>query len=374
MKKCTQIGESIAEPATQLSSILQNKTGGGTERNQTIDVIKGIGIVLMVWGHSGAPFYNFVYLFHMAIFFVCSGYCWNEKNIQNKSAVWKYILKKVKSLYIPFVLSNAFFHLLNNFWIKICIQPAATYLSSKKLAIEILKIFAFGGSTGFGGATWFFRTLFCISVEHLLLTYIIKNMKYKRFIFSVIVVLCAICAQLISSFDVKLPKDLQSCFAAYLAFLFGVYFRNLNLSSLLRYYRIIISSISFGILILLNNFTTIRLFSAVITNLLFYSAATICGWVMLWIIASFIPKQFKLLNFLGRHTMSIVIWHFLSFKLVSFLYVAVTKSGKALLLVFPVIDSVPFLWIAYAVTGICVPMLLSVCYEKLKTKASRVHI
>lgn len=38
------------------------------ERNISIDIIKGIGIILMVGGHCGMPFTHFIYLFHMAIF------------------------------------------------------------------------------------------------------------------------------------------------------------------------------------------------------------------------------------------------------------------------------------------------------------------
>lgn len=49
-------------------------------RNISIDIIKGIGIILMVGGHCGMPFTHFIYLFHMAIFFMASGYCFNASN------------------------------------------------------------------------------------------------------------------------------------------------------------------------------------------------------------------------------------------------------------------------------------------------------
>ncbi len=48
-------------------------------RNTKIDVIKGMAIILVVLGHCGFPATNFIYLFHMAVFFIASGYCWNEK-------------------------------------------------------------------------------------------------------------------------------------------------------------------------------------------------------------------------------------------------------------------------------------------------------
>lgn len=38
------------------------------KRDETIDIIKGIGILCVVIGHAHAPFSSFIYLFHMAIF------------------------------------------------------------------------------------------------------------------------------------------------------------------------------------------------------------------------------------------------------------------------------------------------------------------
>ena len=60
--------------------IVDKDNGSIVERYKVIDVIKGYGICLMVCGHSGAPFTDWIYLFHMALFFIASGYLWNERN------------------------------------------------------------------------------------------------------------------------------------------------------------------------------------------------------------------------------------------------------------------------------------------------------
>lgn len=53
------------------------------ERNVTIDIMKGIGIILMVVGHSGYPSFlrNFIYTFHMPLFFMISGYLITESKL-----------------------------------------------------------------------------------------------------------------------------------------------------------------------------------------------------------------------------------------------------------------------------------------------------
>lgn len=68
------------------------------QREIEIDIIKGIAILLMVLGHSGFPYSDYIYLFHMAIFFMCTGYCWNDKHIKDKESLYAYISSKIKSL------------------------------------------------------------------------------------------------------------------------------------------------------------------------------------------------------------------------------------------------------------------------------------
>ena len=49
-------------------------------RDLSVDIVKALGIVCMVAGHCVWPFTHFIYLFHMAIFFIASGYCYKEAN------------------------------------------------------------------------------------------------------------------------------------------------------------------------------------------------------------------------------------------------------------------------------------------------------
>ena len=47
-------------------------------RSVEIDLIKGLAIILMVIGHTETPAQNFIYLFHMAVFFMASGSLYQE--------------------------------------------------------------------------------------------------------------------------------------------------------------------------------------------------------------------------------------------------------------------------------------------------------
>ena len=53
------------------------------KRNETVDIIKGLGIFLVVLAHSGFPLSQTVYLFHMPVFLMASGYCFNLRHAQS---------------------------------------------------------------------------------------------------------------------------------------------------------------------------------------------------------------------------------------------------------------------------------------------------
>ena len=73
----------------------------------------------MVLGHTRSPFTSFIYLFHMAVFFMVTGYLWNGDKYVSISGGGQYVLKKLKALWIPFFAGNAIFVLLNNEFVNV---------------------------------------------------------------------------------------------------------------------------------------------------------------------------------------------------------------------------------------------------------------
>ena len=177
------------------------------ERNKVIDIIKGYGICLMVCGHSGAPFTNWIYLFHMALFFIASGYLWNECNVVTKKNVVQYVKRKAKSLWVPFVLINLFFTVTQNFFLKIGIYSTdagasvlpVTPLGTSAAIRKVLGNFIFSGGSQLAGATWFLRSLFCISIVNAVITYLLKNIISKKTYVFIAMVVAAIGMQLVNN-------------------------------------------------------------------------------------------------------------------------------------------------------------------------------
>ena len=72
------------------------------KRVQWLDVAKGITIILMVLGHTSIPerLSNFIFAFHMPLFFIASGWCTNWA----KDNYGTFVLKKLRTLGIPFLV------------------------------------------------------------------------------------------------------------------------------------------------------------------------------------------------------------------------------------------------------------------------------
>lgn len=96
-------------------------------RKQWLDIAKGIAIILMVIGHTSIPNIasNFIYAFHMPLFFIASGFTSNFK----KHSPSSYMKHKFRIIILPFLIYSVivsimlhaigqmnFIHLLSNGW------------------------------------------------------------------------------------------------------------------------------------------------------------------------------------------------------------------------------------------------------------------
>ncbi len=128
-----------------------------TSRIEWIDIAKGFGILMMVWGHtSHNQLTHCFYFFHMPLFVLLSGYVLNVKSTYSS-----FLFKKIKSLLFPyamFFIISFFFEWLYEFlfYKGHPIMPAFGYR-----AVELIWP-TFGA--GLAGGLWFLIALFWLSV------------------------------------------------------------------------------------------------------------------------------------------------------------------------------------------------------------------
>ena len=87
------------------------------ERDYAFDIMKGIGIFLMVAGHTLGPesiLHNYIYAFHMPLFFLIAGYFVKPKNnVENIVSSFDRLIKPFLFICFIVVLINALHHYYN---------------------------------------------------------------------------------------------------------------------------------------------------------------------------------------------------------------------------------------------------------------------
>lgn len=90
-----------------------------SQRAVELDILKGFAIFLVVLGHTYPICREYIYLFHVGVFFMASGFCWNESCVKNRNDYIRYCKKKIKTIYLPYCICNLLFLFCRNIFIKI---------------------------------------------------------------------------------------------------------------------------------------------------------------------------------------------------------------------------------------------------------------
>ena len=345
------------------------------KRDMDIDTVKGIAIILMVIGHCGPVFSRYIYLFHMAVFFIASGYCEYGKTLNAK----EFVAKKIKSLWIPFAVYNGVFTLLNNLFCTIGIystdasildiasgqQVSHIYSVQEMLRVFIKNIF-FLNEPQMGGASWFLKTMFTVQIFYLVVYLMCKKSGRKIFAYF-IALLYVVIAGFISSLSVDLPFRLHAFFAAYTTFSLGLFLKKWKMYESF-YINKITPIISLALLLLMSNYGKIEMIDGKITNPIFFTVCSITGWSLLLSIARCSTVKIKrFFGFVNRFAIEILLLHFLAFKIITAIYILTTGSSWEMLALFPVI---PVLgekyWFLYTLVGVFFPVLFGIAMTKTR--------
>ena len=347
------------------------------QREYHTDFIKGIGIILMVIGHSAAPKWLSAWLneFHMAIFFMATGFFWKDSKVETGKNLLLYIWKRIKSLYIPFVICNAIILFLNNPFVLIHFYNVDKWLTFKDTFLGFLVVLLTGNVQELAGATWFLSVLLIISIAQGVFSFLIKKIKKKYIIEIVLFILCCIAAEIISYFKLGyvIPFRIGVCFAAYVAFCLG---RVLKLFifkvSLKQWQKMIVCFVALAITVGATFIGTVGMSEGKIINILFFILVSFSGWFFLWYLSELLMSNkitgyvVQGVEYIGRNTMPIVLWHLLSFKTVSYIWIISNGLPIEKLATFPAIGDSLWLWAIYSVVGIGIPLLLNIPYRLLK--------
>lgn len=159
-------------------------------RDDRFSILKGIAILCVVLCHAGVPAWmnNFLFLFHMPVFFICAGYFFSTRYLADERT---FVVHRVRKLYLPFLRWSVVLLLLHNVWFSLGILSERYGNASNGVLHPYTWhqfcqhlwsiVFNMSGYDQFlGGSFWFFRALFVSSILFLLLFKVMTKSEHLR--------------------------------------------------------------------------------------------------------------------------------------------------------------------------------------------------
>ena len=319
-------------------------------RSKGLDIAKGIGILLVVWAHAQGPTSAVIYQFHMPLFFIISGYLFNSRN-----TVKEFLLRKIKSLYIPFVFWNLAVIAVRSLYNLISGTPTLAYTA--KAAIKAVLTLDKDMQLG---AIWFLGALFVMSILYKLCDTYINPKKYKRLVITAIFLALALIG-----FAVDLPYFFSRTLILGMFFAFGFGVQE-NKEKLEQYNKPAVAFVCLLMFIVIaaNNSADMG-HNEYSSPVQFVIGACCASYFVIWLSNTLANSSTRFLSpiqngfeHLGKRSIDIVIWQFAAFNIVIAVQLALAGLPLSQLFDFGhVYESGHGWWIAYVVVGVTVPLL-----------------
>lgn len=349
-----------------------------------IAIAKALGIILMVIGHSGCPqvLIRVIYLFHMPLFFFCSGiFCKEISNIESSSLFLK---KRIVGLYIPFVKWSLLFLFIHNLFMAVGIYNSeygydggSSIYSVPEMCYKMIMILlTMHGYEELLGGFWFIRALFISSILIAAFSLLLKNIiRYKH---ELLCVMFLVLTMLIRRFmpDSEIWRDISmGCFGAFFYMMGNISMRNI------RFWQNKYGAIVCCFLLLFSYFY----FKSGISmgcgynKVIPFTVSAISGTMLILNISNVVERKCYIIKhvfyYIGNHTLDILALHFLSFRLVSLFFVLLYGINFSHVAEHPVIKDVSifhaYLWILYCIVGLILPLLINAAWKFVVNKNNR---
>lgn len=351
------------------------------KRNDFMDIIKGLSIFCVVIGHAAweittqafaIPVGPFVYMFHLAAFFFCAGYLFK---IDDEFQLGNYIVKRLKSLYLPFIKYSFAYVLIRNIFISLNVLEGVPYTLPDYI-IVITNLLTFNGVGEFLAPFWFLPVMFWAMILFALIMSITHglNKRIQTLLRLMLITLSGCIGLYTTERFFGLLYNIQIAYLMIPIVSLGYIFRKFE-SYISGYINAITTIIAFMILALVvhSNIGIIELSKfCIINHWVFYPVTIIGIWFCLGIgkgISQIVPLK-NLCILAGRKSFQIMACHIACFKLIDLVYLSLFSTAISNLASFP--RSFEHLWPLYILSGILFPLgidwLLTKVYRTAKLR------
>lgn len=358
------------------------------QKNTVISICKGIAIILMVAGHAEPPtlISNFIYIFHMPLFFITAGYFFSRKYLDDP---WSFCAKRFRGLYLPFLKWSLLFLVLHNLWFEIGLlneeygnwtggvtHPYSWHQFVLRLFMIVTSMS--GYDEFMAGAFWFFRGLLIASILFLVLYKIVDSRTRLSPVWSVVVVCAAALA--FNAYRLGFGLRISTIPNGGLREVWGMFFFGIGV--LYRHFEPRIGSrwwvalLCLGVMCVgawnhwcgMNNNGQLR-------DLATLPVTGVAGFLFTRHVAGLIDAAggvvARLLTYIGNNTLYVFVFHIISFKVVSLLKIwwyGLEPAQIGCHMVIHYNNHEDLFWVLYTVAGTAIPLICLSLYRRLSAR------
>lgn len=340
------------------------------KRNRTIDVAKGFGIILVVMGHSVSFLKDWIYLFHMPLFFFLSGYCYRNSYHQTWTDLFLLLKKRLQGLYLPFVKYGLLFVLLHNFFYHIYVYSNPEVWTHNKMQYfyswndwvhAILSTLAFARIEQLLNPFWFLPALFLATMGYAFFLFLGKTIKKIPFFAEICVIALFSISCLIGIQENKVLRIITISSLAMIPFSLGRLYHQYMMKKIPLRNPLVMAICLLG-LFLGPHYGYLNMANFDFSSVPFFLIMSIMG-IYIFLSVSCMFSESKKMIYIGQHTIEIMAWQYLSFKLIS-LFIIFFENRPIRDLGYATLNYGTAWDFLYAVCGVLIPLLLSELYKK----------
>jgi fucose 4-O-acetylase-like acetyltransferase len=296
------------------------------ERINWIDVARGIGVLLVIYGHglAATPLRYIIYSFHMPLFFFLSGLIFHKRKNEKYLVILKKDLKRILIPYFIFAFISFFLWLSNIPFDRI---------NPDLVLKQIIGIFYGSGNSGYLAINivlWFLPCLFIVKQAF----WFLSKLPNKFILISLIIL--SITGYLNSIFypSIKLPFGFETALTGIVFFGFGYLWNFIpkgKLEILKKYafkifFIFTVSTIIFALINFNLHGHQVDLRINKLNNFFLFYLSSISGILAVVSISSQINKN-KILEYLGKNSLILFVWHLVIFSYISdFVFIFLTSE------------------------------------------------
>lgn len=340
------------------------------------NIVKAIGIISIVIGHSWASLGKFVYFYHLALFFFVGGALYNEKKYGNDP--YLNFLSKIKNNWPKYVGFSIFLTLIHNTLFNYGLLENAVLYSPKSILAYCLNCIMFGCIEDMAAGLWFVSVYILSSTLFGSLVYfsnkvssaIIKKKELcKNISLIILTIICSLLGLLLNEKMVNLAFHAQTVPLVIPFFTAGYYF-----SKRKSYVHSIIQAILFIIScgLLYYTYKNLSIYIDLSCNrvsnvYLFYIISFIGIYWCLYLSKIILNIKYikNIFNKIGTYSFEIMALHFIIFKLIDYSYAKLNGIVDPNVYgVFPY--AFKQLSLIYVFLGVALPTILFLAIDFLK--------